>query len=85
MDSWLGVDTIFPLRAPFQAFPPMEKRHSAPSPDSDLGVNDHVFRLKAAKFAKKIWQITMLEIPLAQNDVNLFGLHLFKRFGNFRL
>ena len=52
---------------------------------SDLGVNDHVFRLKAAKFAKKIWQITMLEIPFAQNDVNLFGLHFFKHFGNFRL
>src|SRR5208283_3250916 len=52
---------------------------------SDLGVNDHVFRLKAVKFPKKIWQIAKLEIPFAQHYVNLFGLHFFKHFSNFRL
>src|SRR5580658_897155 len=34
-------------------------------PGSDLGVDDHVFRLEAAKLAKKIWQIAMLEILFA--------------------
>ena len=50
---------------------------------SDLGVNDHVFRSKVVKFSKKIWQMTELEIPFAQNEVKLFWLQLPKRLRKF--